>query len=118
MRVTLLAGMGGDRTSHRAEAYVEQLLAPRLKGGDIVIWDNLPAHRVGGVTAIIEEAGAHLCKLPPYSPDSNPVEKAFSQIKASLKKTAARTKQALDQAISDAIDLVKPIGFCLSYGFI
>jgi len=87
-------------------AYVTHVLLKELRSGDVVVMDNLPAHKVAGVRAIIEGIGAKLMYLPPYSPDFNPIEKAFSQIKAFLKKTAARTKEKLDAAIADAIDVV------------
>lgn len=87
-------------------AYVEQILVPELRRGDIVVMDNLPAHKVSGIAGKIEAVGARLIYLPPYSPDFNPIEKAFSQIKAFLKATAARTKDGLDAAIAKAIDLV------------
>ena len=70
--------------------------------------DNLPAHKIAAVREMIEGAGARLIYLPPYSPDSNPIENAFSRIKTHLKKTAARSKQNLDAAIAAAIDTVSP----------
>ena len=100
--------LDGAMDGEMFKAYIARILAPVLRPGDIVIWDNLPAHRVGGVADIIEKAGAQILRLPPYSPDFNPIEKAFSQIKAHLKKAAARTKETLDQAIAAAIDLVEP----------
>ncbi|MCP5074170.1 MAG: transposase, partial [Rhodobacteraceae bacterium] len=84
------------------------LLAPCLLPGDIVIMDNLPAHKVVGARQTIEAAGATLLFLPAYSPDFNPIEKAINQIKAFLKKTAARTKEDLHAAIAKAIDLITP----------
>ena len=72
-------------------AYTEQILAPELRTGDIVVMDNLPAHKVSGVRTAIEAAGARLLFLPPYSPDFNPIEMAFSKLKARLCKEAART---------------------------
>lgn len=87
-------------------AYVEQVLAPTLTPGDIVVMDNLPAHKPAAVRHAIEAAGAALLFLPPYSPDFNPIEMAFAKIKTLLKKTAARTVQALWDAIRDAIDAV------------
>ena len=72
-------------------AYIEQVLVPELSKGDIVIMDNLPAHKVTGVRQAIENAEANLLYLPPYSPDFNPIEMAFSKLKAALKKAAART---------------------------
>lgn len=87
-------------------AYVEQVLAPTLRPGDIVIMDNLPAHKPTAIREAIEAAGAELRFLPPYSPDFNPIELAFSKIKALLKKAAARTLEHLWTAIRDAIDAV------------
>ena len=89
-------------------AYVTHILLKELRPGDVVIMDNLPAHKVATVREAIEGAGAKLIYLPPYSPDFNPIENAISQIKAHLKKTAARTKEALDAAIAKAIDTVTP----------
>ncbi len=66
--------------------------------------DNLPAHKVAGIRNMIEAAGARLLYLPPYSPDFNPIEMAFSKLKALLRKTAARTKEDLDEAIASAIE--------------
>jgi transposase len=89
-------------------AYVEQFLVPTLRPGDVVIMDNLPAHRVSGVRQAIEAAGATRLFLPPYSPDFNPIEQAFAKLKAYLRKVAARTKDALWQAIADALDAFTP----------
>jgi len=85
-------------------AYVNQLLVPTLKPGDVVIMDNLPAHKVRGVRDAIEAVGATYLLLPPYSPDFNPIEQAFSKLKAALRKAAARTKDALWRAIANALD--------------
>ena len=76
-------------------AYVKTFLCPTLTPGDIVIADNLPSHKVAGVKAAIEAAGASLRYLPPYSPDLNPIEKLFAKLKARLKKAAHRTVDAL-----------------------
>jgi len=95
-------------------AYVEQVLVPTLKPGDVVIMDNLPAHRVSGVREAIEAAGASRLFLPPYSPEFNPIEQAFAKLKALLRKTAARTVDALWDAIVDAIDRFTP-DECASY---
>ena len=89
-------------------AYVEQVLVPELDNGDIVIMDNLPAHKVSGVRQAIENAGANLLYLPPYSPDFNPIEMAFSKLKAMLKKAAARTINDLWQVIGNLISEFKP----------
>lgn len=85
-------------------AYVEQVLVPELTPGDIVIMDNLPSHKVKGVRQAIEAAGARLLYLPPYSPDFNPIEMAFSKLKAILRKAAARSINDLWQVIADALD--------------
>jgi len=84
-------------------AYVEQALVPELRPRDIVIMDNLPAHKVHGVRQAIEAAGARLRYLPPYSPDFNPIEMAFAKLKALLRAAAARTIPDLWQAIADAL---------------
>jgi len=88
-------------------AYIEQGLAPTLRPGDIVIMDNLPAHKPDAIRAAIATAGAELRYLPPYSPDLNPIEMAFSKLKALLKKTAPRSLGALWDAIADALRQVK-----------
>ena len=89
-------------------AYVEQLLVPALEPGDIVVMDNLPVHRSAAVRDAIQGAGAELRFLPPYSPDFNPIEMAFSKLKASLKRRAARTVDELWEAIGEAIDDFTP----------
>jgi transposase len=78
--------------------YVEQVLGPKLKPGDIVILDNLSAHKVCGVREQIEARGAQVLYLPPYSPDLNPIEKAWFKLKQYLRAAKARTAEALDQA--------------------
>jgi len=90
-------------------AYVEQVLVPDLSPGDIVVMDNLPAHKVTGIRQAIEAAGAQLLYLPPYSPDFNPIEMAFSKLKALLRKAAARTVDDLWDAIAQAIDAFTPL---------
>ena len=89
-------------------AYIEQVLVPTLQPGDIVIMDNLASHKVAGVKAAIEAAGASLRYLPPYSPDLNPIEQAISKLKSHLRKAAARTFDALIQAIADALKSFTP----------
>lgn len=89
-------------------AWVAQMLVPTLRPGDIVVMDNLPAHKQPGVRAAIEAAGAELRYLPPYSPDLNPIEMAFSKLKALLKKAAARTLEALWDAVASAIIAITP----------
>ena len=84
-------------------AYIQQVLVPTLSPGDIVIMDNLPAHKVAGVRKAIKAAGAELRYLPPYSPDFNPIEKAFAKLKALLRKAAKTTISDLWNAIAAAI---------------
>ena len=106
----MTAPMVLDGAMHGAAflAYVEQVLVPTLKPGEIVVMDNLPAHKPIAVRAAIEVAGAELRFLPPYSPDFNPIEMAFSKLKAFLKKTAARTVDDLWDAIAQGIDTFTP----------
>ena len=85
-------------------AYITQVLIRELNPGDIVIMDNLPAHKVTGVRQAVEKVGARLLYLPPYSPDFNPIEKAFSKFKALLRKAAARTIPELWEVIAQAIE--------------
>jgi transposase len=89
-------------------AYLEQVLCPRLQPGQVVVMDNLPAHKVEGVRSAIEAAGAELLYLPPYSPDFNPIEQAWSKIKQQLRSTKARTLESLESAITDALAAVTP----------
>src|SRR5262245_13658067 len=84
-------------------AYVEQVLVPTLRGGDIVIMDNLAAHKVEGVREIVEATGAKLRYLPAYSPDFNPIEQLFAKLKALLRKAAERTVDALWNRIADLL---------------
>jgi transposase len=96
--------LDGPMDGDAFRAYVTHVLAPELTPGDIVVMDNLPAHKVSGVRDAIEAAGASLRYLPPYSPDFNPIELAFSKLKAILRKAAARTIPNLWQVIAKAID--------------
>ena len=89
-------------------AYVEQALVPTLSPGDIVVMDNLPAHKVDGVEKAIEQVGAQVLYLPPYSPDFNPIEMAFSKIKAHLKREAKRTIDSLFEAVGKVIGTISP----------
>jgi len=90
------------------EAYVHHVLAPTLKPGDIVIMDNLSSHKRVAARKLIEAAGAELRFLPPYSPDFNPIEMAFSKLKALLRKAAERTVEGLWDAIGRLVDLITP----------
>lgn len=95
-------------------AYVEQVLVPTLKPGDIVIMDNLPAHKPAGVREVIERAGATLSFLPPYSPDMNPIENAFAKLKAKLRARAERSIGALWDAVGTIVQLFSPTE-CANY---
>jgi len=95
-------------------AWIEQMLAPTLEPGDIVVMDNLPAHKPDTVRTAIEATGATLRYLPPYSPDLNPIEMAFSKFKALLKKAAARTIDDLRTAIAQALPQLTP-NDCVNY---
>jgi transposase len=107
-----LEGMGpsmaveGSTTKVVFEAYVERFLAPTLRVGQVVIMDNLSAHKGERVRKLIEERGCELIYLPPYSPDLNPIEEAFSKVKRLLRVIGARTKEALVEAIGKALDAV------------
>jgi len=82
--------------------FVEQILRPVLRPGDVVVWENLPAHKTPELKARIEAAQATLLPLPPYSPDFNPIEQCWSKVKAFLRVAEARTREALEQAIAHA----------------
>ena len=89
-------------------AYVEQVLVPTLRPGDVVILDNLRSHKVAGVREAIEGAGASLMFIPPYSPDLNPIEQAFAKLKALLRAKALRTVEALWNALGSLVDCFTP----------
>ena len=89
-------------------AYLEQVLGPKLRPGDVVVMDNLSAHKVAGVEQLIQAAGAELLYLPPYSPDLNPIEKAWAKLKQLLRSAKARTAEALEQAIAELLPQITP----------
>jgi transposase len=89
-------------------AYLEHVLCPQLQPGQIVIMDNLSSHKVAGVRERIEAAGASLLYLPPYSPDLNPIEKAWAKLKQQLRAAKARTAAALDRAITELLPTIRP----------
>jgi transposase len=95
-------------------AYVEQVLVPSLSKGDIVVMDNLSAHKAAGVREAIEAAGANLLYLPPYSPDFNPIENAFAKLKALLRAKAERTIAALWDTVGAILDFFEPAE-CANY---
>jgi transposase len=115
--VTLLAsmsaeGMGpclaveGSTTKELFETYLERVLAPTLRPGLVVVMDNLSSHKGSRVREIVEERGCELLYLPPYSPDFNPIEQAFSKLKGLLRKSGARTREALVEAMGLALEAV------------
>jgi transposase len=107
-----LGGMGpsmaveGATTARVFETYLQKVLAPSLEEGQVVVMDNLGAHRPKRVRELIEQRGCQLIYLPSYSPDYNPIEEAFSKVKDLLRKAAARTKEALVEAIGAALSAV------------
>lgn len=100
--------------------YVKEALVPELKVGDVVILDNLRPHKAAGVQEMIEQAGATLLYLPPYSPDFNPIENMWSKVKRHLRSAAARSYEALQQAVWSALDQITPqdcLGFFHGCGY-
>jgi transposase len=89
-------------------AFLEQALVPRLQPGHVVIMDNLAAHKVEGACQLLESCGAHLLYLPPYSPDFNPIEQAWSKLKQLLRGVKARVLDQLEPAIAQAIAAITP----------
>ena len=106
--------LDGPMNGTAFRAWTEQMLVPKLGQGDIVIMDNLPAHKVAGIREAIEARGAELRYLPPYSPDLNPIEQAFAKLKALLRKAAERTVDGLWTTIGKLLDLFEPAE-CANY---
>ena len=110
-----LSGMGGTMVfegstdAEAFEVYVEHFLAPTLKEGQVVVFDNLGAHKPRRIRELIEARGAEALFLPSYSPDLNPIEEAFSKIKAIVRKAGARTREALFEAIAQALSAITPV---------
>jgi len=109
-----LRGMVGAMTVESATdgnvflAYLEHVLCPKLQVGDVVVMDNLSAHKVEGVRELITACGAELLYLPPYSPDFNPIEQCWSKVKQILRTLKARTSEALEQAVAQALAVITP----------
>jgi transposase len=121
--VTLLAsmsagGMGpclaveGSTTREVFEAFLERVLAPSLRPGQVIVMDNLSSHKGSRVRELIEERGCELMYLPPYSPDLNPIEEAFAKLKALLRRAGARTREALIEAMGRALEAVTASDAC------
>ena len=100
--------LDGPMDGEAFQVYIDAVLVPELRPGDIVVMDNLPSHKAPGVRQSIDAAGATLLFLPPYSPDFNPIELAFSKLKAHLRKAATRTHDDLWDAIAQAIQTFSP----------
>ena len=112
--------VGGATDGDVFLAYVGHALVPGLRPGDVVILDNLQPHKAAGVRGLIEGAGARLLYLPPYSPDYNPIENMWSKVKQHLRSVAARTSEALQEAVWSALDRVTPadcVGFYRHCGY-
>lgn len=116
---TLIAALGktgirgsmvldGAVNAEAFEVFVEKVLAPELKAGDVVVLDNLSSHKRPRTRALIEATGAQLLYLPPYSPDLNPIEMVFAKIKQLLRSLACRTRETLWQAMQSVLDQVTP----------
>lgn len=99
------------------QAYLEQVLCPQLQLGDIVVMDNLAAHKVDGMRELIENAGAELWYLPPYSPDFNPIEMCWSKFKQLLRTAKARSLDTLENSVADVLKAITPqdIQGCFSH---
>jgi transposase len=117
--ITLVAGIAlrglvaplrlvGSMTADVFEAYVRQFVCPVLRQGDVVIVDNLSAHKRTSIAQLVQSAGATLRYLPPYSPDLSPIEPCWSKVKQAIRSAAARTLEALDEAIVGALRAVSP----------
>lgn len=117
-----LEGMGpclaveGSTTATVFEAYVERVLGPTLRAGQVVVMDNLSAHKSKKVRELVEARGCELLYLPPYSPDFNPIEEAFAKIRGLLRKAQARTRRALVEAMGAALSSVRATDACGFFG--
>jgi transposase len=101
--ITAPCVLDGPINGESFHAYVEQILVPTLKPGDIVVLDNLGSHKGVGIRSLIRKAGARLAFLPPYSPDLNPIEQAFAKLKTLLRRAEARTIEAVSNRIGDLL---------------
>jgi len=100
--------LDGPMNGDAFRVYIRDVLAPTLKRGDILVLDNLPAHKVAGIREVVEKRKAQVFYLPPYSPDLNPIEMAFSKLKALLRQEPARTVNTLVDRVGDIIDRFVP----------
>jgi transposase len=115
--ITMIGGMGlrgvvammtinGGTTGQVFRAFVDQVLGPQLRPGDIVVMDNLSAHKVAGIRKAVEARGARAVYLPPYSPDLNPIEQCWSKLKNAMRGYEARTRETLEAGLVQAMDRV------------
>src|SRR3954449_6132401 len=101
--VTATLAFPGATNTGTFETYVEEILVPELRPGDVVVWDNLKPHQSEEATEAVEEAGAEVVPLPPYSPDYTPIEEMFSKVKGAMRSSAGRTKEAVYAAFGSAL---------------
>src|SRR4051795_5869372 len=101
--VTATLAFPGATNTGTFEAYVEEVLVPELSPGDVVVWDNLKPHQSEEAIEAVEEAGAEVVPLPPYSPDYSPIEEMFSKVKGAMRSAAGRTKGAVDEGFASAL---------------
>ncbi len=113
-RLTAPMLLEGPMTGQSFSAYVDQVLAPTLKRGDILIMDNVPTHKVRGVREALQVRGAIVPEFPPYSPDLNPIEQSFAKLKALLRKAGARSLRRLSPAIRASLKCFSPAE-CAAY---
>jgi transposase len=115
----------GSTDAAAFESYVEDVLAPELHPGDVVVWDNLPSHQGYATAAAVRRAGARLMFLSPYSPDYTPIERLWSKVKTYLRRVAARSKESVYSALGEALERVTPqdiigwfehAGLCATHG--
>jgi transposase len=106
--VTATLAFPGATNTGTFETYVEEVLVPELKPGDVVVWDNLKPHQSEEAIEAVEEAGAEVVPLPPYSPDYTPIEEMFSKVKGAMRSAAGRTKEAVYAAFGSALHDVTP----------
>ncbi len=117
--ITMIGGLGlrglvammtinGGTTGQVFRAFVDQVLGPQLRKGDVVVMDNLAAHKVAGIREAVEARGATVVYLPPYSPDFNPIEPCWSKLKNAMRGYEARTRDSLEAGLVRAMDLVTP----------
>lgn len=106
----VLAAMSVDGPTDSAvfEAFIEQVVVSTLVAGDVLVMDNLSVHKIQGIREQVEAVGASVLFLPPYSPDLSPIEPCWSKLKNDLRSAAARTREALDHALTNAVDAITP----------